>query len=78
VSLGNTDKLEDLLAKGEIVETKDKLGITPLFHAATSHNVKVSQFLIAHGANINAKDNDGQTALHYAAARNLPLDRQFY
>src|SRR5215468_11113657 len=35
--------------------------------AAYYANLDVIQLLLSHGANVNAVDSDGETALHYAA-----------
>ena len=41
-------------------------GNTPLVEAAIYGHVKVADVLLAHGANVNAKDNTGKTALDMA------------
>ena len=46
-------------------------GYTPLMYAAQEDNekeVKISEFLIKKGANVNAKDEEGYTAADYANA----------
>ena len=45
-------------------------GGTPLIDAVRSNNAKVIEVLVAAGADINAKDVDGLTALDHAMARN--------
>jgi ankyrin repeat protein len=42
----------------------------PLFHAARNNHADVASALIEHGANTNARDNDGTTALMLAARYN--------
>ena len=40
--------------------------MTPLHHAATQDHKKIAELLIAKGADVNAKDDDGDTPLYYA------------
>jgi hypothetical protein len=50
------------------VTAADENGYT-LVHAAVSYNqLEVLQFLLSNGANVNAADNDGDTALYHATA----------
>ena len=35
-----------------------------------NNSKETAEILISHGANINEKDEDGETALHYAAENN--------
>jgi ankyrin repeat protein len=48
-------------------------GITPLIQAAAFGRTNIARTLIAHGASVNAADQEGWTALHKAAA-NKHLD----
>lgn len=60
-----SSKLSDPLSLNE----KDQLGNTPLFYATqkeSSKNAKTIKKLVHAGANINAINNEGQTALHYS------------
>jgi len=58
----------DLTYKGVGIESKDKLGRTPLHTAVQHSNPVLISLLIFEGAYINAKDKYEQTPLHYAAA----------
>lgn len=50
----------------------DSLGRTPLHTAALLGDYRAIKLLLLHGANIEATDKDGYTALHYAASRRSP------
>lgn len=43
--------------------------MSPL-HWASLHNLELIKILIKYGANINAQDNRGNTALHYSILEN--------
>eukprot|EP00927_Polykrikos_kofoidii_P040949 TRINITY_DN34904_c0_g1_i1.p1 TRINITY_DN34904_c0_g1~~TRINITY_DN34904_c0_g1_i1.p1 ORF type:complete len:1299 (+),score=160.39 TRINITY_DN34904_c0_g1_i1:40-3897(+) len=47
--------------------TKDAEGMTPLMCATKSGNLGVLELLVSEGANMNATNHCGDTALHYAA-----------
>ena len=69
--LGRADEAALLVAAGANVNAKDSLsGKSPLHHAmackAKRGNQEVVQFLIDHGADVNARDNAGMTPLDYA------------
>ena len=61
---------EALLAAGAAVDGADRDGMTPLMWAANRSAVKLVEWLLAHGANVNAKTtekhNSKRTALMYA------------
>ncbi|WP_306604579.1 ankyrin repeat domain-containing protein [Azonexus sp.] len=58
--------LSSVIAKGYLLEKRDRYGRTPLHYA---YNLKVLDFLIAHGMDINERDLEGKTPLHTAAER---------
>jgi ankyrin repeat protein len=68
---GRTDEAEMLVMAGANVNAKDSLyGETPLHYATDCWNSAVGnhdlvRFLIAHGADVNAKDFNGYTPLGY-------------
>ncbi len=56
------------LLKGDptLISSKDELGKTPLAMAAVAGQKDVVEFLLAHGADVNARDIVGDTPLHNA------------
>ncbi len=70
VMSGNARLVEFLLGRGAKLTEDRADGITPLMSAADSGHVEVVRMLLARGkANVNAKDFDGATAIHFAARR---------
>ena len=64
------DIAEYLLAQGANANYRDHdLGYTPLLNAAGEGSVAMVSLLLAHEAGIPAKDNQGKTDVHNAAAR---------
>lgn len=61
------DIVEVLISKlGARMESQDSQGRTP-FILACGHDERSARFLMEHGAKVDAIDNDGLTALHWAA-----------
>jgi ankyrin repeat protein len=59
-----------MLAGGQDPDGLDsKSGRTALGYAASFDNVALAQFMLDHGAHIDARDGTGNTALHAAAER---------
>ncbi|CAN0403547.1 unnamed protein product, partial [Ectocarpus fasciculatus] len=74
---GKTGAVDVLIEAGLDIETKrseDASG--PLHHAAKANNAEVVHALLRHGASVDAKDNAGQTPLHWAMkSGNLTSDK---
>ena len=65
---GDIEAVKQHLAKGMDINTKDgKFGMHPLSWAALHGQSKMVGFLIQQSADVNAKHQDGGTALHTAA-----------
>lgn len=63
----NRRALEDwLFMHPEDVDTKDRWGDRPLFWAAGRGSLEMIETLILHGADVNARNRRGRTALHIA------------
>ena len=56
------------LAAGGDVNARDDIGRTPLYSSLMGGNVVATQHLIEQGANMEARDMRGETALHHAAS----------
>ena len=71
----DAEKLERLIAQGGDVNSTGWFSkATPLHTAAYLHKEALLQVLVSNGANVNAKDEFGFTALHYAAGDNRIVD----
>ena len=68
VKSGNIEAVKQHLAAGTDVNAKSKgYGWTPLFYATSGGGQKeIVELLIAEGADVNAKDDDGETPLGLA------------
>jgi ankyrin repeat protein len=62
-------KIDAMVAKSSLPES----GAQPLHFAARSGNAEVVKFLIAAGANVNAKDNNGITPFSYIRTKGYQL-----
>eukprot|EP00249_Psilotum_nudum_P015877 c25566_g1_i2 orf=764-2575(-) len=67
---GDLEKLHKLVElEGNSVSDPDAGGYYALQWSALNNRAAAAQYLIEHGANVNAKDHTGQTALHWTAVR---------
>lgn len=65
---GDLQAVKEQLANGVDINAEDsEFGVTALSWAALLDNTEIAKFLIAKGADINAKSRDGSTPLHSAA-----------
>ena len=68
VAGGYIQAVEEHLAAGADVNSKDWYGYTPLHIAAARNSpIEIAELLLANGADVNAKDYFGSTPLHIAA-----------
>lgn len=63
----NTDLTELLYNRGADIDHADpNTGQTLLFYAISNRNIKIAEFLLLHGANVNHHDNSDITPLYHA------------
>ena len=71
-SNGNLPIVEYLIGKQKVdIDTKGYDERTPLQCACKGSHLQIAEYLIIHGANINAKDNNGNYVIHYASNSDL-------
>lgn len=65
---GDLPGVQDALARGAQVDSRNPAGATALLLASASGSLPVIQTLVAAGADVNAADNNGRTPLSAATA----------
>jgi ankyrin repeat protein len=67
---GNTEMAVLLIQRGADPNavSRNSMALRPLHSAASSRSLKIAEFLLSHGAEVNARQHGGWTALHAAAA----------
>lgn len=71
---GDLGEMKRLVAAGYDMAMFDNLGWTPLHHAVNAEHYKAALWLIDHGADVNANDEQsaGETALADAVRKGCP------
>jgi hypothetical protein len=69
---GDIEAVEDFIAIGKDVNTKDEELRSPLHFAAGTGNTEIARILIESGAELECRDSKGNTPLHYAAGYGRP------
>lgn len=72
---GHVSTISTLLSHNAQIEARTKKGSTPLLCArenVSTSRINVMRALLSAGANIDAKDENGDTALHHAVSRSRP------
>ena len=64
-----------LLARGALVDARNATNDTALMGAASDRHDELAQFLLDHGADINARASDFVTALKSVACCSLHVQR---
>jgi ankyrin repeat protein len=73
IAKGKFELAEGLVSGGADVNLSNKAGTSPLMRASSKGFDSTVGFLLNHGAELEAKDNGGFTALHYATNASVPI-----
>ena len=60
------------MTKGADVNSKDNYGNTPLHYAVLGGHTEIAELLIAEGADVNARRDDGMTPVDLPSGANIP------
>ena len=63
VSRAELEKVKHLILQGADIEYRNPVGCTALLSAAWIGSIEIIEYLLSLGANINARDVDGSSAL---------------
>ena len=66
-----------LLKNGADVDNGNSIGVTPLMQACHEGSEETAALLLKYNANVEAKDNDGRTAIFYAVTRHVSPSDDF-
>jgi ankyrin repeat protein len=68
------EKVKEFIQSKDIINICDKYGNTALFFAVRINNIDIIKYLIENGADLNAKNEDYESVLHYAAYKKNNLE----
>jgi ankyrin repeat protein len=70
-TLGDLQRVKALVAEHPdlVSSTANTFGNTPLMYAAIYGHKDIARFLLANKADVNARNRDSKTALHWAAGK---------
>lgn len=67
IELDDFEGIKKAVLNGDNINATDRTGVTPLMRALARKDLAYAKWLLDHGADANQRENDGWTALHFAA-----------